>query len=151
MSDIRNYLQHRIEETRSDLQSVVERIQQATAERDLLTAELQGYEKTLAAEMRRNGVPVPAPAKQISLPMDSPSVEGPNKTEFARNFFREHADAGATPGELYDGFVKAGIRIKRPYIYSLVQRLQGKAIRKKRGRWFPVQESQETQDAGSGG
>lgn len=152
MSDICNHLQHRIEEARHDLQSVVERIQQATAERDLLTAELQGYEKALAAEMRRDGVSVPEPARQIQLPIEAPKPERWSKAEFARKFFREHADAGATPGDLYDRFVECSVSIKKPYVYSLVQRLQAQnVIRKKRGKWFPVQESQEAPGAGSGG
>jgi hypothetical protein len=68
-----------------------------------------------------------------------------NKAEFARQFVRAHADAGVTPNDIFKGFQDAGIPIKKPYIYALVQRLQKQtAIRPRRGKWYPVPESEQS-------
>lgn len=148
MSDFVNYLQHRIEEAKRKLQEANDRIQQAVAEREMLTADLQGYERTLAAELRDQGIKVsPQP---VQMPLSDPGGDdnetgGVNKAEFARQFVRKHGATGVTPNDIFQGFVDAEIPIKKPYIYALVQRLQKQnAIRPRRGKWYPVLESDQS-------
>jgi hypothetical protein len=142
MSDFINYLQHRVEETKRKVQSVTDRLNQAITERETLVGDLAGYERALSAEMRGSGMDVhPQP---VQMPLNG-ADETPetNKAEFARQFVRGRADAGATPNDIFKGFQDAGIPIKKPYIYALVQRLQKQgAIRLKRNKWFPVPESE---------
>ena len=69
-----------------------------------------------------------------------------NKAEFARQFIRGHADFGATPNEIFKSFKDAGIEVKKPYIYSLIQRFQNSkppTIKAKRGKWYPAMESEQ--------
>lgn len=154
MNEFMDYLKHRIEETKHDLQAASERMQQAMADRDMLGADLQGYERTLAAEMRKRGITLPVgPTAAAPIPPKEPG-DGTetNKAEFARRFMQEQAASGVTPTDLFNGFISAGIPIKKPYIYSLVQRLVGQGtIRKKRGRWYPVLESEADTGAGQTG
>jgi hypothetical protein len=143
------HLQVRIEQTKSDLQSSIDRMQKAMAEKDMLGAELQGYEKALAAELRHQGLIAPESNDPISVTVIPPTDEqvnrqnGRSKAEFARQFIRDHAETGVKPDALYQGFVDAAIPISKPYVYSLVQRL-GKqtAIRKRRGKWYPIPDSE---------
>ena len=134
------HLQHRIQETKRELQDVADRMNQLQAQRDQLTTDLQGYEKALVAEMRREGQILPDLPVQAELPIDNGNA---NKAAFAREFIRSHADTGVTTAELFAGFESKGISIKKPYIYSLVQRLKGKAIRERRGRYYPITEQEE--------
>jgi hypothetical protein len=153
MSDFINYLQHRVEEVKRDLQDAVDRAHKANEDRGMFEKELQGYEQALSAEMRRQGWAASTVQSdaQERLPLNGEQEdieEGPNKAEFARQFFREHAESGVTPNDLFVGFQEAGIPIKKPYIYSLIQRLHTSkppAIRSKRGKWFPVPESESEQ------
>jgi hypothetical protein len=149
MSDFINYLQHRVEEARRDLQGAQERMRQAIADQDMLTAELRGYEQALAAEMRRQGMAPIAVASQDQLTLTDVVQEetGVNKAEFARNFIRDHADTGVTPGDIFRGFKDARIPIGRAYVYSIIQRLQSSrppAIKSRRGKWYPVPESEQS-------
>ena len=145
MPDFINYLQHRVEETKRKLQEVNDRIQQATVERETLGADLQGYERTLSAEMRGQGLAVPVTVHQESLPLNgSPNGGIGNKAEFTRQFVRQHAESGVTPADIFKGFQDAGVPINKAYIYALVQRLQKQtAIRSRRGKWYPVPESEQ--------
>jgi hypothetical protein len=89
---------------------------------------------------------VPKSAEQDDLPLNTEPGSEINKTEFARRFIRGRPDSGATPADILKGFQDAGIPIKKPYVYALVQRLQEQtAIKKKRGKWFPVAESERPQ------
>lgn len=147
MSDFINYLQHRVEETKRKVQEKTERITQDCAEREVLVADLSAYERTLAAEMRGQGMDVPPQLVQMPLNGTGNSADPgeTNKAEFARQFVRAHADAGVTPNDIFRGFQDAGISIKKPYIYALVQRLQKQtAIRQRRGKWYPVPESEQS-------
>lgn len=153
MGDFINYLQHRVEETKSDLDDAVKRMHKANEERGMLEKELQGYEQALSAEMRRQGLSASAAQSdsQEQLPLDSEQEDtesGANKAGFARQFFRSHAESGVTPNDLFVGFQEAGIPIKKPYIYALIQRFHNSkppTIRSKRGKWFPVPESESEQ------
>jgi hypothetical protein len=137
------YLQHRIHETKSELQGATDKMNQLQAQRDQLASDLQGYEKTLATEMRREGQVVPTPLAQVELPLTNGHS---NKTEFAREFVRSHADTGITAADLFAGFEQKGIPIKKPYIYSLVQRLKAaNVIRERRGKYYPILEGAKDQ------
>lgn len=160
MSDFIDHLQHRIEETKRRLQDANERMQQAMADGQMLTADLQGYERTLAAEMRGQGVTDVSPksATQGELPLNAGSCNGAasaitevSKAEFARQFIKNHAAGGATPADLYKGFQDAAIPIGKAYIYALIQRLQKqRAIRSRRNKWYPVPESEREGAQGEG-
>lgn len=147
MSDFVNYLQHRVEETKRKVQETTDRMNRAIAERQTLVDDLAGYERALSAEMREQGIKIPAQA--VQMPLAGSNGNGANtgetsKAEFARQFVRGHADVGVTPNDIYKGFQDAGIPIKKPYIYALVQRLQKQtAIRSRRGKWYPVPESEQ--------
>jgi hypothetical protein len=148
MSEIVEFLNRRIAETKAKVQEANERVQKALADRDTWGADLQGYERALAAEMREEGLTVPS-KPESSEPVSGNTngdgaIEVPlTKAEFARRFIRSRADSGATPTDIFEGFQKAGIPVKKPYIYALVQRLQGQtAIRLKRGKWYPVPDSE---------
>jgi hypothetical protein len=145
MNDFLTYLRHRIEETKRKLHEANERVQQAMSERDMLGADLQGYERTLAAEMRNQGMStLPNLPTQESPPINGAGTAETNKAEFARQFVREHAATGSTPTDLFNGFVAAGVPIKKPYVYSLVQRLQKQgAIKAKRGKYYPPDQPSE--------
>jgi hypothetical protein len=121
-------------------------MQQAMADRDMLGVDLQGYERALSAEMRDQGITAsPKSTIQEPLPLNG-TGDVVSKAEFARQFIRGRAETGATPADLFKGFQDAKIPIKKPYIYALVQRLQGQtAIRLKRGKWYPVPESEQSQ------
>jgi len=100
--------------------------------------------------MREEGLTVP-PKLESSEPASENTngdgaIEVPlTKAEFARRFIRSRAESGATPADIFEGFQKAGIPVKKPYIYALVQRLQSQtAIRLKRGKWYPVPESERS-------
>src|ERR1022692_1421485 len=150
MDDFVNFLQHRIAETKGKLEDANKRMQQAIADRELFTADLQGYERSLSAEMRDQGVKVLPQAQQSELSLNGDNGGELNKTELARQFFRGHPQAGATPSDLFKGFQDAGIQIKKPYIYALVQRLQKQtAIRSRRGRWYPVPISEQSNQDGN--
>jgi hypothetical protein len=151
MSDFINYLQNRIEQTKGELKDANDRLQQAASDRDMLTAELQGYEKTLSAEHRRQGIEVATVKSeaQESLALSDSATGEPevNKAEFARQFICKRAESGVTPADILKGFQEAGVPITKPYIYSLVQRLQNRkppAIRSRRGKWYPVSESEQS-------
>ncbi len=148
MSEIVEFLNRRIAETKAKVQDANERAQKALADRDMWGADLQGYERALAAEMREEGVIAPVKPDSSAVPEsangdaadDMPPM---TKAEFARRFIRSRAESGATPADIFEGFQKAGIPVKKPYIYALVQRLQGQtAIRLRRGKWYPVPESE---------
>jgi len=142
MGDFIAYLQHRVENTKRTLQAINDEIQKANVKREMLMADLQGYERTLIAEMRSQGATLPQEAVQLPL-KGSTNGDGAevNKAEFARQFVRKH-DTGVTPNDIYKGFKDAGIPIAKPYVYALVQRLQKQtAIRSRRGKWYPVLES----------
>lgn len=149
MSEIINYLQHRVEEAKSDLQGAVERMQQAVSDQEMFRNELQGYERALAAEMRRQGMPAASPAVQDELTLTDDDAKADlvvNKAEFARQFIRDRADTGVTPNDIYKGFQDAKIEINKAYVYSLIQRLQASkppAIKSKRGKWYPILESEQ--------
>lgn len=146
MIDFVNYLQHRVSEARCDLDDVNKKLQKAMEDRDLLGAELQGYERALAAEMRRQGMVSPDPPdSRKPLPSETEDRDASvSKAEFARQFIRARAETGATPTDIMKGFQGAGIPIKKPYIYALVQRIQKQgAIKSKRGKWFPVPVSEQ--------
>lgn len=90
---------------------------------------------------------MPTAVAQSILPLDNDSTEDHaiNKADFARQFIRSRAGTGATPADLMKGFENAGIAITKPYIYSLVQRLQKQnAIRKRRGKWHPIPDSEQS-------
>lgn len=153
MNDIIGYLQARIAEIKSDLQTTTEQLQRLNQDRQMLTNELQGYEQTLTGEIRRQsgglqtmvGDQLPlADNAQISIDNLPHGVQKPadmNKAEFARQYIRDHAAVGVTPTSLYDGFVAAQIPIKKPYIYSLMLRLVGQgAITIRRGKYYPLTE-----------
>jgi hypothetical protein len=146
MGDFINYLQQRLEHTKQALQVVNERIQKAAVERDMLTADLEGYERTLAAELRLHGIDAGDGQPEAVRPngaIGNGTGEHAeiNKAEFARCFFRDNPN-GLLPRDILRGFEKAGIPIGRPYIYALVQRLQKQgAIRQRRDKWYPVLES----------
>ena len=144
MNDFIAYLQNRIDDTRKRLQHVTDQIQRATTEREMLIGDLQGYERALAAETRSDSATVTdTPVRPTTQPngavhLDEPQEYTENKAEFARQFVRSHAQYGSTPSDIFKGFQDAGIPIKKPYIYALVQRLQKqKAIRQRRGRYYP--------------
>ena len=155
MSDFIQFLKTRIDEAKRELQSATDRMNKAEAERAMLSAELQGYERTLAAENRRQGqaVSISVVAGDSTQVSDSFNGETVSKAEFARQFIRSRADSGSTPNDIYQGFQAAGIAIKKPYVYALVQRLQKQtAIRPRRGKWYPVPESERVHAPnGSGG
>jgi hypothetical protein len=151
--DVINHLEQRVDETKRDLQDAHEKVQEWMSREDMLRAELQGYERALAAEMRREGraVVAPPPAIPVSVSekievQDSGAADVQSKAEFARKFIRDRVDTGATPAEIFKGFQEAGIPITKPYIYSVVQRLQKRkppAIRLRRGKWYPVPDSEQ--------
>lgn len=144
MNDFIGYLQARIAETKHDIQAATDQLQSIGQARQILTNELQGYEQTLAAEIRRQNAglqPTTGDQAQLSL-ADSTEKPPVNKAEFARQYIRGHAVVGVTPNDLFDGFVVAQIPIKKPYIYSLVLRLvEQKAITKRRGKYYPLTET----------
>jgi hypothetical protein len=147
MSDVINYLQHRVEEVRRDHQLAMDRMMQAAAERDLLASELQGYEKALSAEVRRQGFATVAtkPDAQGTLSLPDLNSDSTNKAEFARQFIRRCPD-GVDPGQIFEAFRCQNIPIKKPYVYALVQRLRDQgAIRQRRGRWFSISDSDQQQ------
>ncbi len=151
MADFITYLQNRVTEVKDDLEDANARLQHAESDRRMLEAELQGYEKALTAELRRQGkvtqaVPATSNEPAQSSDIGAEAENGPNKAEFARHFIRLKAEAGVTPSDLLKGFQEAGIPIGRAYIYALIQRLQKSkppAIRSKRGKWFPVLETEQ--------
>jgi hypothetical protein len=148
MPDFINHLQHRIETTKLRLKELSDQMGALTQEHQMATADLQGFERTLAAEMREQGMKVPQATAQETLPLNGGGET--NKAEFARKFIRGRADSGATPMDLYQGFKDAGIPIGRAYIYALVQRLQKQdAIRSRRGKWYPVPEAEQHDGAGA--
>jgi hypothetical protein len=151
MSDFVNYLQHRVEDTKRKVKEAIERLNQAIAEREMLVADLAGYERALEAEMRSQGINVLPQPVQMPLNGTSNGTEHgeTNKAEFVRQFVRAHADAGVTPNDIFKGFQDAGIPIKKPYVYSLVQRLQNQkppSIRSRRRKWYPIPESEQSVD-----
>ena len=153
--DFVSYLKHRVEQARAEHQAACDRFVQLIAERDMLQAELQGYEKALAAELRRQGITGTSNilAAQETLPLSAGAAmeETVNKAEFARRFIRGRADTGATPGDIYKGFQDAGIPVGKPYIYALVQRIQKQGwIRPRRGKWYPVPELEQPHSNGTG-
>jgi hypothetical protein len=145
MGDFITYLQRRVEDTRQALDAINIQIQKANADRLVLMADLDGYERTLGAEMRLQGIaPVALPAPPPSGPPAGNGTgkhEETNKAEFARQLIRDNPN-GLWPRDILHGFQKAGIPIAKPYIYALVQRLQKQgAIRQRRDKWYPVLES----------
>jgi hypothetical protein len=148
MSDFVNYLQHRVDETKRKVQEITERMNQAITGREVLLADLAGYERALAAEMREQGMKVPAPLVQTPLATAETGLSNgngeTNKAEFTRRFVRSHADYGVTPSDIFKGFKDAGIPIQKPYVYALVQRLQKQgAIKSRRSKWYPAMESDQ--------
>jgi len=145
MSDFIAHLQRRVEDAKRDLDAVNAQIQKANADRLMLMADLEGFERTLSAEMRIQGVsPV---ASLDSTANGTPAKNGTvahgevNKAEFARQFIRDNP-TGLLPRDIFRGFQKAEIPIAKAYIYALVQRLERQgAIRQRRDKWYPVLES----------
>jgi hypothetical protein len=105
----------------------------------MFTTELQGYEKALAAEMRRQGVGLqPIAGDQLAL-VGNGEAPPISKAHFARQYIQDHAAMGVTPNQLFEGFIAAKIQIKKPYIYSLIMRLQAqKSIVPRRGKYYPA-------------
>jgi len=150
--DVISHLEQRVDEAKRDLQDAHDKVQEWMLKKEMLGAELQGYERALAAEKRRQGrVDVADAPRAVSISLsdsiavaDSATVEIQNKAEFARKFIRGRGDVGATPNDIMKGFQDAGIPIKKPYIYALVQRLQKQEVIKPgsrlrdRGKWFPT-------------
>jgi hypothetical protein len=142
MSEFVTILQQRIEQTKGDLEQANQRMHQASADVTMLTAELQGYERALSAEMRRAGLGsnISASASdrenvpRLTLDNDAET----SKSEFALHFIQSKADSGTTPAGVLKAFEEAGIPIKKTYIYSLIGRLQKRGlIRSRRNKWFP--------------
>jgi hypothetical protein len=147
MGDFINYLEQRVEHTKLALQAITEQIQKASAEREVLMADLAGYERTLSAERRIHGIDTGTPEAEVvrhngaGKSWTQITTEAVNKADFARQFVRDNPN-GLLPRDILRGFEKAGIPIGRPYIYALVQRLQKQgAIRQHRDKWYPVLES----------
>lgn len=159
MNGILELLEQRIQETRRALDGAHRRVQAAIEERDAMASDLQGYERALVAEKRRQGVSVDrTPPAEVRVELrDSLSqsdgvmtIEGGsvNKAEFVRQFVRDHAATGVTPNDIYKGFVAAGIVIRRPYIYCMVQRLQERhEITGRRGKYYPAEPGEQSKEA----
>ena len=119
----------------------------------MLIADLEGYERTLAAERRNSGIE--ATASDVTQTPLSETHNGANhheinKAEFARRVIRESPN-GLWPREILRAFERAGIPIGKPYIYALVQRLQKQGvIRQRRDKWYPVPHSERTDGANGG-
>ena len=150
--DFVSYLKHRVEQAKAEHQAACDRFVQLIAEREMLQAEVQGYERALAAELRRQGIATSAAVSgtQEVLPLnDESSAETINKAEFTRRFIRGRAELGSTPADILKGFQDAGIPVGKPYIYALVQRIQKQGfIRPKRGKWYPVPELEQQNGTG---
>src|ERR1039458_10178950 len=65
MGDFINYLEQRVEHTKLALQAITEQIQKASAEREVLMADLAGYERTLSAERRIHGIDTGTPEAEV--------------------------------------------------------------------------------------
>ncbi len=144
MTEFMDHLKHRIEETKQRLQIATEKLQQAISDREMLNSDLQGYEGALAAEMRSQGIAAPKIQAKPILPVNGNHGSDVSKAEFARRFIRDRVETGSTPTDLFNGFVAAGIPIKKPYVYSLIQRLQKQAtIKARRGKYYPDDQDHE--------
>ncbi len=142
-NDMVGYLQNRIKETRADIEALQKRIAEATAENNLLVSELQGYERTLNAELRRQGLQFNEPGASVQLPLagDDHHEESSNKTDFAWQTIFKRGETGTTTDELYKAFAAAGIQVRKPYLYSILMRLREKQkIRARRGKYYPTVE-----------
>lgn len=135
MAEIIEVLEQRVEATKTALDDVLCRLQQMENERDKLRADLEGYQRALAAEKRLQGLV--EVQDEFSPSDDGMGEPAPKKAAFARDFIQKHSATGVTPHTLFRGFQVAGIPIKMAYIYSLLMRLKAaKSIRVERGKYF---------------
>lgn len=144
-TDFVSYLQQRIDEATKKLQAVNEQIQKLNTDRENLVGDIDGYKRTLVAETRGTAIHTMASTSASVPAIDEIKLDArPNKAEFARQFVRGRVQFGVTPGDIFQGFHDSGIKITKPYVYSILQRLRTQGeIRQKRGKWFPVLESDE--------
>ncbi len=81
---------------------------------------------------------MPSPAFQPPPSIDVP-VEM-KKADFARRYIKDQGQTGVLPVELFKAFDAAGMKIKRSYLYSLLQRLveQHEVSQDASGRYIPT-------------
>lgn len=113
MGDPISYLEQRVKDIKLQLQQATETLTQTQARVAILTADLDGFERVLAAERRLSGGGAAIEAREAALSLAVESAVETNKAEFARQLIRKRGDIGTKPMDLFRGFQESGIPITR--------------------------------------
>ena len=135
MSDLIDRLKIGLAEAQARHAEITKKFQMAQAEWQAANAEVNGYQKVIELETR----------KELEKAATAPQMEGPvsqaeqqaeqdsNKTQIVRDALALHP--GLTPAQVW-GAVKNQIS-RRPYVYSVLKRLKDrKQIIEKRGKYY---------------
>lgn len=135
MSELIDRLKIGLAEAQARHAEVTKRHQAVTAEWQAVNAEVNGYQKVIELETRRE-LEKAASAPQMQGPVSQAKQQAEqdsNKTQIVRDALALHP--GLTPAQVW-GAVKNQIS-RRPYVYSVLKRLKDrKQIVERRGKYY---------------
>ena len=147
MSTITDHLRQRIDEARREVEEAKVASQAARVREEAAINDLAAYERTLAAELRRNGSIATAVSTGITEPTVKRGIDlgfssfrattKTNKTAMAFDIVEAGEPNGVTAEDVQRGFEEKGMILNRNYVFNITSRLKGqKKIEQKGNRYF---------------
>ena len=138
MNVLIQHLRNRIEEKKKELEDADRKLHEVQTWRETVARDLEGYERAVAAESRRNGHEPTVEAKSTNQDsIGAPDPQG-NKTDFVRFLLSSRSDLGITPSQIYLHFQKENVKMHRNYVYSMLKRLaENDEVEVRNGKYFP--------------
>ena len=145
MTSLIEQLRSRVEQTRKELEEARKRLVDAQAHEQMLQTELNGYQKAIEAELRREGkLSMTATAIPASAVQTDGARTGARKTDFVRSLLKDRGPQGVTPVDVWAAFKKTGqfTKMHRNYVYAILARLKERGeVVERNGKYFPVHQS----------